>query len=88
MKFGRPFSIIKALCRTWALIQFFLIKDIIIRRLKSEITQISNLQSFLKFSRPLAIIVCYTLQFNLECCKSPVLDMGPKYYFKNNNKIS
>ena len=57
------------------------IKNIIIRRLKSEITQISNIQSFLKFSRPLAIIVCYTLQFNLECCKSPVSDMGPNTIF-------
>ena len=27
--------------------------------------------------RPLAIIVHYTVQFNLECCKSSVSNMGP-----------
>ena len=54
MKFGGPLAIIvhymynsiwsvaKALYRTWALI---LLKKIIIRRLKSEITKISNIQS-------------------------------------------
>ena len=31
----------------------------------------------IKLSRPLAIIVHYTVQFNLEYCKSFVLDMGP-----------
>ena len=43
----------------------------------------------MKFGRPLAIIVYYTVQFNLECCKSSVSDMGPntilkikKYYHK------
>ena len=30
----------------------------------------------MKFGGPLAIIVHYTLQFNLECCKSSVPDMG------------
>ena len=29
----------------------------------------------MKFGRPLAIIVHYTVQFNLECCKSSVSDM-------------
>ena len=31
----------------------------------------------MKFGRPLAIIVHYTVQFNLEFCKSSVSDMGP-----------
>ena len=31
----------------------------------------------MKFGGPLDIIVHYTLQFNLECCKSYVTDMGP-----------
>ena len=31
----------------------------------------------MKFGGPLAIIVYYTVQFNLECCKSYVPDMGP-----------
>ena len=31
----------------------------------------------MKFGGPLAIIVHYTVQFNLECCKSSVSDMGP-----------
>ena len=32
----------------------------------------------MQFGRPLAIIVHYTVPFNLECCKSSVPDMGPK----------
>ena len=31
----------------------------------------------MKFGRTLAIIVHYTVQFNLECCKSFVSNMGP-----------
>ena len=31
----------------------------------------------MKFGRPLAIIVYYTVLFILECCKSSVSDMGP-----------
>ena len=31
----------------------------------------------MKFGRTLAIIVHYTIQFNLECCKSFVSNMGP-----------
>ena len=31
----------------------------------------------MKFGRPLATIVHYTVQFNLECCKSSVSDMDP-----------
>ena len=31
----------------------------------------------MKFGGSLAIIVHYTVQFNLECCKSTVSDMGP-----------
>ena len=36
----------------------------------------------MKFGRPLAIIVYYTVQFNLECCKSSVPNMGPNTIFK------
>ena len=36
----------------------------------------------IKFGRPLAIIVHYTVQFNLECCKSSVPDMGPNTILK------
>ena len=36
----------------------------------------------MKFGRPLVIIVHYTVQFNLECCKSSVHDMGPNTLFK------
>ena len=31
----------------------------------------------MKFGGPLAIIVHYTVQFNLECCKSSVSNRGP-----------
>ena len=31
----------------------------------------------MKFGRPLAIIVHYPVQFNLECCKNSVSDRGP-----------
>ena len=36
----------------------------------------------MKFGRPLVIIVHYTVQFNLECCKSSVSDMGPNTILK------
>ena len=43
----------------------------------------------MKFGGPLAIIVHYTVQFNLECCKGSVSNMGlntflikKKYYHK------
>ena len=38
----------------------------------------------MKFGRPLAIIVYYTVQLaiNLECCKSSVHDMGPNTLLK------
>ena len=39
----------------------------------------------MKFGGPLDIIVHYTLQFNLECCKSYVTDMGPNTIFKLKN---
>ena len=39
----------------------------------------------MKFGGPLAIIVHYTLQFNLECCKSSVPDMGPNTLLKMKN---
>ena len=34
----------------------------------------------MKFGRALAIIVHYKVQFNLECCKSSVLNMGPNTF--------
>ena len=34
------------------------------------------------FGRPLAIIFHYTVQFNLECCKGSVSDMGPNTILK------
>ena len=52
------------------------IKKIIIIRFKSEITKIQH-TIIMKIGRPLDIIVHYTLQFNLECCKIYVTDMGP-----------
>ena len=37
----------------------------------------------MKFGGPLAaIIVHYTVQFNLECCKSSVSIMGPNTFLK------
>ena len=36
----------------------------------------------MKFGRPLAIIFHYRVQFNLECCKSSVPDMGPTTILK------
>ena len=41
----------------------------------------------MKFGRPLAIIVHYTVQFNLEGCKSSVSDMGPNTILKIKNII-
>ena len=42
----------------------------------------------MKFGRPLAIIVHYTVQFNLECCKSSVSDMGPNTILNMLNILS
>ena len=42
----------------------------------------------MKFGGPLAIIVYYTAQFNLECCKSSVPDMGPNTVSKIKKYIS
>ena len=41
----------------------------------------------MKFGRTLAIIVHYMVQFNLECCKSSVLNMGPNTLKKIKNII-
>ena len=41
----------------------------------------------MKFGRPLAIIVHYTVQFNMECCKSSVSNMGPNTIEKIKNII-
>ena len=35
----------------------------------------------MKIGRALAIIVHYMVQFNLECCKSFVSNMGPNTFF-------
>ena len=40
------------------------------------------------FGRPLAIIFHYTVQFNLECCKGYVSDMGPNTILKIKKCIS
>ena len=42
----------------------------------------------MKFGGPLAIIVHYTLQFNLECCNRSVSDMGPNTILKIKKYIS
>ena len=42
----------------------------------------------MKFGGPLAIIVHYTVQFNMECCKSSVSDMGPNTILKIKRYIS
>ena len=36
-----------------------------------------------RFGGPLAIIVHYTVQFNVECCKISVPNMGPNTIFLN-----
>ena len=59
---------------------FFKLNKIIIRRLKSEIKKFKH-TILMKFGGPLAIIVHYTVQFNLECCKSSVSNMGPNTFF-------
>ena len=41
----------------------------------------------MKFGIALAIIVHYTVQFNLECCTSSVSNMGPNTFFKLNKII-
>ena len=41
----------------------------------------------MKFGRPLATIFHYMVQFNLECCKISVPDMGPNTILKNIKKI-
>ena len=42
----------------------------------------------MQFGRPLAIIVHYTVQFNLDCCKSFVSDMDPNTILKMLNILS
>ena len=42
----------------------------------------------MKFGGPLAIIVHYTIQFNLECCKSCMPDMAPNSILKIKKYIS
>ena len=42
----------------------------------------------MKFGGPLAIIVHYTVQFNYECYKSSVQDMGPNTILKIKKNIS
>ena len=52
--------------------------------LKVKFKQIQH-TILMKFGGPLAIIVHYPVQFNLECCKSSVPDMGPNTILKINN---
>ena len=42
----------------------------------------------MKFGRPLDIIVHHTVQFNLECCKSSVPDIGPNTILKIKKTLS
>ena len=42
----------------------------------------------MQFGRPLAIIVHYTVQFNLDCCKRFVSDMDPNTILKMLNILS
>ena len=42
----------------------------------------------MKFGRPLAILVHYTVHLNLECCKSSVSDMGPNTILNMLNILS
>ena len=42
----------------------------------------------MELGRPLDIIVHHTVQFNLECCKSCMPDMGPNSILKNKKYIS
>ena len=41
----------------------------------------------MEFGGTLAIIVNYTVQFNLECCKSSVPDMSPNTIVENLKSI-
>ena len=41
----------------------------------------------MKFGGPLAIIVHYMVQFNLECCKGSVSNMGLNTFLKKIKKI-
>ena len=52
------------------------VKHIIKRRLKRELKKFQH-TIIMKFVRLLAIIVHYMVQFNSECCKSSVSNMGP-----------
>ena len=58
--------------------------------LKVKLHKYSNIQSLylIKFTRPLAIIVYYTVQFDVVCCKSFILDMGPNTIFLIKKYIS
>ena len=96
MKFGRPLAIIvyytvqlnleccKSSVPDMGPNTTFKIKKIYIKRrlvLKVKLKK-SQHTIFIKFGRPLVIIVHYTVQFNLECCKSSVPDMSPNTIFK------
>ena len=41
----------------------------------------------MKFGIAVSIIVHYTVQFNLKCCKSSVSNMDPNTFFKLNKII-
>ena len=92
MKFGGPHAIIvhytvqfnleccKSSVSNMGPNTFLKLKKIIIRRRKSEIKNFLH-TILMKFGGPLAIIVHYTVQFNLECCKSSVSNMDPNTFF-------
>ena len=99
MKFGRPLSII-----VHYTVQFNLecCKSTVpgmgpstilkIKKTSEEVLKVV-LKKFqhtilMKFGRPLSIIVHYTVQFNLECCKSSVSDLGPNTIFEIKKNIS
>ena len=96
MKFGRPRAIIlhytvqfnldccKSSVPDMGPNTILRIKKYIKRRLKVKLKIIPH-TIFINFGRPLAIIVHYMVQFNLDCCKSTVSDMGPDTILKIKN---
>ena len=58
-------------------IKIYISNDILKVKLKK-----SQHTILMEFGGPLAIIVHYTVHFNLESCKSSVSDMGPNTIFE------
>ena len=59
-----------------------IILKIINGRLENEMKSIFEHTIIMKIGSQLAIIVHYTVQFNLVCCKSFVPDLGPNIILK------